>query len=161
MRRRVNLFRYCYLCLMSTNCLFEHTRARPRACAWWMQVSLTTFKGAWPRRPVRTLRPRPRLYLRLRPRVVYPVFCSNANGSRRVDVLTRTEPVGRPRRRLTVRGKANARFQVCARDGYALMQMQTNINLRDVLTLSGRNQTQLVGGVRVSVGGCQSTVIQY
>ena len=95
MRRRVNLPRYCYLCLMSTNCLFEHARARPRACARWMQVGLTTLKGAWPRRPVRTLRPRPRPHLRPRPRVVYPVFCSNANGSRRVDVSTRTEPVGR------------------------------------------------------------------
>ena len=30
-RRRVNLFGCCYLCLMSTNCLYEHARAR--ACA--------------------------------------------------------------------------------------------------------------------------------
>ena len=36
--------------------------------------------------------------------VAYPVFCSNADGSRRVDVLTQTEPARRPRRRLTVRG---------------------------------------------------------
>ena len=111
-RRCVNLFRYCYLYLMSTGCLCEHARARARAyaCARWMQVGLTTLKGAWPRRPVRTLRPRPRPHLRPRPRVVYPVFCLNANGSRRVDVSTRTEPVGRRRRRSTVRGKANARF---------------------------------------------------
>ena len=26
-RRRVNLFGCCYLCLMSTNCLYEHARA--------------------------------------------------------------------------------------------------------------------------------------
>ena len=40
-RRRVNLFGCCYLCLMSTNCIYEHARsrayARPapalRACA--------------------------------------------------------------------------------------------------------------------------------
>ena len=75
-RRCMNLFRYYYLCLMSTNCLCEHARARVRAracaCAQWMQVGLTTLEGAWSRRPVRTLRPHP--HLRPRPRVVYPYF---------------------------------------------------------------------------------------
>ena len=45
--------------------------------------------------PVRArsrLRPCPRQ--RLYPRVVYPVFCLNADGSQRVDVLTRTELAG-------------------------------------------------------------------
>ena len=48
-------------------------------------------------------------------RSIYPVFCSNADGSRRVDVSMRAEPAGWPRRRWTVRGwvgigKANARW---------------------------------------------------
>jgi len=71
-----------------------------------MQVGLTTLKGARSRQPVRTLRPRPHPY----PRVVYSVFYLNADGSRQVNILTRTEPVKRPRRRSTVRGRANARF---------------------------------------------------
>jgi hypothetical protein len=45
-RRRVNLFGCCYLCLMSTNCLCEHARAR--ACA----------RPA----PAPALRPHPRRY---------------------------------------------------------------------------------------------------
>jgi hypothetical protein len=55
------------------------------------------------------LRPRPRP--RPRPRLVYPVFRSNAEGSRQVEVSMRpvfvepaVELAGRPRRRLTVRG---------------------------------------------------------
>ena len=124
-RRRINLFRYYYLCLMSTNCLYEHAHARARACACaqWMQVSLTTLKGAWSRRPIRTLRPRP--HLRPRPRVVYPVFCSNADGSRRVDVSTRTEPAGRLQRGSTVEvGARRSRTNADA----------NNINSRNILT---------------------------
>ena len=63
------------------------------------------------------LRPRPRP----RPRIVYPVFCSNADGSQRVDVSTRIELARRPRRRSTVRGWGG----VWARNGHALMQLQT------------------------------------
>jgi hypothetical protein len=50
-RRRVNLFGCCYLCPISTNCLYERARARACACACarLMQVGLTTLKGAWSR----------------------------------------------------------------------------------------------------------------
>ena len=66
------------------------------------------------------VRPRVRPRPRPRPRVVYPVFCSNADGSQRVDILTRIELARRPRRRSTVRGWGG----VWARNGRALMQLQ-------------------------------------
>ena len=76
-RRLVNLSRCYYLCLMSTNCLSTNC--------------------------LREHAPRSRLRLRPHPRVVYPVFCSNADGSQQVDALTRTEPGGWPRRSGKVR----------------------------------------------------------
>src|ERR1700733_1564575 len=50
------------------------------------------------------------------PTRIYPLFCSNTNGSQRVDVSMRIEPAVRPRRRSTVRGWGGGMFWVWARD---------------------------------------------
>ena len=93
MRHRVNLFRYYCLCLMSMNWLSTNWPSTNWLSTNWLSTNWLSTNWLFTNWLFTNwLCEHPRA--RQRPRVVYPVFCSNADGSRRVNVLTRTEPAG-------------------------------------------------------------------